>query len=63
MGCGTAITPGRTIAGDAMVIREAVKNELGIPVLVQDWENYDPRVFNYKEYRSKLELFKLLMGE
>ncbi len=52
----------RGVAGDAFMIRDAVTRELGIPVLALEWENFDPRVFNHGEYRSKLEVFRSMMN-
>ena len=46
---------------DAMLIEEAVRKELGIPVLLLEWENFDPRVYNHEEYKRKLEVFKAMM--
>jgi benzoyl-CoA reductase/2-hydroxyglutaryl-CoA dehydratase subunit BcrC/BadD/HgdB len=54
MGC-------RSVAGDALVIQNAVKKELGIPVLLLEWENFDPRVYDHEEYRRRLEVFKAMM--
>ena len=51
----------RSVAADAMLIEEAVRKELGIPVLLLEWENFDPRVYNHEEYRRKLEVFKAMM--
>jgi benzoyl-CoA reductase/2-hydroxyglutaryl-CoA dehydratase subunit BcrC/BadD/HgdB len=51
----------RDVAGDAMAIREALVRELGMPVLMFEWENFDPRVYNHEEYKSKLEIFKSMM--
>jgi benzoyl-CoA reductase/2-hydroxyglutaryl-CoA dehydratase subunit BcrC/BadD/HgdB len=51
----------RSAALDAMIIRSEIKRELNIPVVVLDWENFDPRVFNYEQYRRILETFKLTM--
>ena len=51
----------RTVAGDALIIKEAVEKELDIPVLVMEWENFDPRVFDYQQYRNKLEVFRAVM--
>jgi len=52
----------RYVAGDAMTIKNAVMKELGIPVLTLEWENFDPRVYNHEEYRSKMETFKSMMS-
>jgi benzoyl-CoA reductase/2-hydroxyglutaryl-CoA dehydratase subunit BcrC/BadD/HgdB len=51
----------RTVAGDALVIQNAIEKELGIPALLLEWENFDPRVHNNEEYRRRLEVFKSMM--
>jgi benzoyl-CoA reductase/2-hydroxyglutaryl-CoA dehydratase subunit BcrC/BadD/HgdB len=51
----------RTVAGDALIIEQAVKKELGIPVLALEWENFDPRVHNEELFKKKLEVFKTMM--
>ena len=51
----------RAVAADALIIEEAVKKELGIPVLVLDWENFDPRIYDHKGYMRRLEIFKTMM--
>ena len=51
----------RSVAGDAFVIDAAVKKQLGLPVLLLEWENFDPRAFDYPEYRKRLEVFKSMM--
>jgi benzoyl-CoA reductase/2-hydroxyglutaryl-CoA dehydratase subunit BcrC/BadD/HgdB len=51
----------RAVVADALMIEEAVRNELGIPVLLLEWENFDPRVYNHEQYRNKLEVFKSMM--
>ena len=53
----------RSVAGDAFLIESAVKKELGIPVLLLEWENFDPRVFDYPEYRKRFEIFKSMMED
>jgi len=53
----------RTVAGDALVIQNAVKKELGIPVLLLEWENFDPRVYKHEEYKRRLEVFKTMMTQ
>lgn len=52
----------RTVTGDAMMIKEALTTELGIPVLLIEWEDFDPRVFNHEEYKRRLEVFKTMMA-
>jgi len=51
----------RTVAGDALVIRDAVKKELGIPVLLLEWDNFDSRTFNYEQCKGRLEVFKTML--
>ncbi len=51
----------RTSVGDALLIKEAVEKEVGIPVLLLEWENFDPRYFDYDQYGKKLETFKGMM--
>ena len=51
----------RSGALDAMVIRSAITKELDIPVLVLEWENFDPRVYNHEQYKRRFEVFKLTM--
>jgi benzoyl-CoA reductase/2-hydroxyglutaryl-CoA dehydratase subunit BcrC/BadD/HgdB len=51
----------RTVVGDALAVKDAVEKELGIPVLLLEWENYDPRYFHHEEYKKKLEVFKEMM--
>lgn len=50
----------RTVAGDAMLIDNGLK-KAGIPVLLLEWENFDPRVYNHEEYKRRLEVFKSMM--
>jgi benzoyl-CoA reductase/2-hydroxyglutaryl-CoA dehydratase subunit BcrC/BadD/HgdB len=51
----------RTVSGDALVLESAIKKELGIPVLLLEWENFDPRVYNQEQYKRKLEVFKTML--
>jgi benzoyl-CoA reductase/2-hydroxyglutaryl-CoA dehydratase subunit BcrC/BadD/HgdB len=51
----------RGVAGDALIIQDMVTKELGIPVLALEWENFDPRVFDYEQYKAKLEVFRSMM--
>ena len=53
----------RAVAGDALIIRDAIGKELGIPVLLLEWENFDPRVYNHKQYKRRLEVFKTMLVE
>jgi benzoyl-CoA reductase/2-hydroxyglutaryl-CoA dehydratase subunit BcrC/BadD/HgdB len=51
----------RSGALDAMVIRSAITKELDIPVLLLDWENFDPRVYDHEQYKRRFEIFKTMM--
>ncbi len=53
----------RSVAGDALLIKEAITKELGIPVLLLEWENFDPRIYTREQYnwRYSLEVFKTIM--
>jgi benzoyl-CoA reductase/2-hydroxyglutaryl-CoA dehydratase subunit BcrC/BadD/HgdB len=51
----------RAVVGDAPIIRDTITRELGIPVLLLEWENFDPRVYNRKQYTWQLEVFKTMM--
>jgi benzoyl-CoA reductase/2-hydroxyglutaryl-CoA dehydratase subunit BcrC/BadD/HgdB len=53
----------RTAVGDAPIIRDTVIKEVGIPVLLLEWENFDPRIYDREQYNWKysLELFKTIM--
>jgi benzoyl-CoA reductase/2-hydroxyglutaryl-CoA dehydratase subunit BcrC/BadD/HgdB len=53
----------RTVVGDSIVIQNAVQKELGIPVLLLEWENFDPRVYKHEEYKRRLEDFKAMMTQ
>ena len=48
-------------AGDAMMVRDAILKELGIPVLMLEWDNFDPRSYNQQQYEAKLETFRTMM--
>lgn len=51
----------RSVAGDAFILEDAIKKELGIPVLTFEWENFDPRVYDHEQYSKKLEMFKAIL--
>jgi benzoyl-CoA reductase/2-hydroxyglutaryl-CoA dehydratase subunit BcrC/BadD/HgdB len=51
----------RIVAADAILIEKAVKKELGIPVMLLEWENFDPRVFKLEEYKQRFSAFKTMM--
>lgn len=52
----------RAVAGDALLIESAIRKELGIPVMLLEWENFDPRVYKEEEYKRRLEAFKVMMA-
>ncbi|MEJ2739162.1 MAG: 2-hydroxyacyl-CoA dehydratase family protein, partial [Dehalococcoidia bacterium] len=51
----------RTVAGDALICKSAITKELGIPVLLLEWENFDPRVHEHELFKRRLEVFKSIM--
>jgi benzoyl-CoA reductase/2-hydroxyglutaryl-CoA dehydratase subunit BcrC/BadD/HgdB len=42
---------------DAMLMEETITKELGIPVLLLEWEGFDPRFCDEDLYRTQLEAF------
>jgi benzoyl-CoA reductase/2-hydroxyglutaryl-CoA dehydratase subunit BcrC/BadD/HgdB len=53
----------RAVSGDALLIKQAVEKELDKPVLLLEWENFDPRVYKHEEYSRRLEAFKEMLVE
>lgn len=53
----------RSVCGDAMIINDAVTKELGIPDLLLEWENFDPRAYKHEQYKQRLEVFKAMMDK
>jgi hypothetical protein len=51
----------RSVSGDAMIINNALTKELGIPALLMEWENFDPRAYKHEQYKQRLEVFKNMM--
>ena len=51
----------RYVVGDALILRDAILKELGIPVLMVEWDNFDPRSYNHEQYEAKLETFRAMM--
>ncbi|MBN1188110.1 MAG: 2-hydroxyacyl-CoA dehydratase [Dehalococcoidales bacterium] len=51
----------RTVTGDALMIKDAITKELGIPVLMVERDDFDPRVCDHERYRRNLELFKTIL--
>jgi benzoyl-CoA reductase/2-hydroxyglutaryl-CoA dehydratase subunit BcrC/BadD/HgdB len=48
---------------DAMIMEEAITKELGIPVLLLEWEGFDPRFCNEDTFRMQLETFGNLLNQ
>jgi benzoyl-CoA reductase/2-hydroxyglutaryl-CoA dehydratase subunit BcrC/BadD/HgdB len=53
----------RMTVADAIIIKDAVEKEAGIPVLLLEWENFDPRVYDHAQYKWQLEVFKTMLIE
>jgi benzoyl-CoA reductase/2-hydroxyglutaryl-CoA dehydratase subunit BcrC/BadD/HgdB len=51
----------RTVTADALMIKDAITKELGIPVLLVERDDFDPRVCNHEQYRRSLEVFKAML--
>ena len=51
----------RINVGDALIVKEAITKELGIPVLLLEWEGFDPRVMDEEKYGKQLETFRDIM--
>ncbi|MFC2070075.1 2-hydroxyacyl-CoA dehydratase [Chloroflexota bacterium] len=51
----------RTVTGDAVVVSDIIRKELGLPVLLFEWEGFDPRVYNHEQYKGRLEVFKTML--
>ncbi len=50
------------MAGDALIIKDAVMQELGIPALTFEWDNFDPRSYDDERYKANLETFVEMMA-
>jgi benzoyl-CoA reductase/2-hydroxyglutaryl-CoA dehydratase subunit BcrC/BadD/HgdB len=46
---------------DALIVKEAIAHQLGIPVLTLEWEGFDPRVMNEEQFSRQLETFRALL--
>ncbi len=53
----------RYVVGDGMILRNEILKQLGIPVLMVEWDNFDPRSYNHEQYEAKLETFKSMMED
>jgi hypothetical protein len=52
----------RTVAGDVLLIKDAITRELDIPVVLQERDDFDPRVYNHEQYRISLETFRTILS-
>jgi benzoyl-CoA reductase/2-hydroxyglutaryl-CoA dehydratase subunit BcrC/BadD/HgdB len=51
----------RTVAADALIIKDAITKELGLPVLLLERDDFDSRVYNHEQCKSRLEVFKTIL--
>jgi benzoyl-CoA reductase/2-hydroxyglutaryl-CoA dehydratase subunit BcrC/BadD/HgdB len=51
----------RNVSADAIILRKEIIRQLGIPVLLIQWESFDPRIYNEVELQTQLEKFKEIM--
>ena len=51
----------RTVAGDALMIKDGITNELGIPVLLLERDDFDSRSYNHNDYKKRFEAFKSIL--
>jgi benzoyl-CoA reductase/2-hydroxyglutaryl-CoA dehydratase subunit BcrC/BadD/HgdB len=52
----------RTVTGDAFLIKEAVSMELDIPIILQERDDFDTRVYNHEQFKRNLDVFKTMMN-
>jgi hypothetical protein len=48
----------RYVVGDSLILRDTILKELGIPVLMVEWDNFDPRSYDEERYAANLETFR-----
>ena len=48
----------RTVAGDAFIVKDEIEKKLGLPVLLLEGENFDPRAYNHEQMKRRLEVFR-----
>ena len=53
----------RAVAGDALMIKNAITKKLGIPVLLLERDDFDSRSYNHNLFKKQLEVFKTMMIE
>ena len=51
----------RTVTADSLMIKDAITKKLGIPVLMVERDDFDPRVCNREQYEKNLEVFKTIL--
>jgi benzoyl-CoA reductase/2-hydroxyglutaryl-CoA dehydratase subunit BcrC/BadD/HgdB len=51
----------RSVTGDLIMVRNAITKALDIPVLLLEWEAFDPRIYNHEQYKKKFELFETML--
>jgi benzoyl-CoA reductase/2-hydroxyglutaryl-CoA dehydratase subunit BcrC/BadD/HgdB len=51
----------RNVSADAMILRDEIDRQLHIPVLLLQWESFDPRIYNEAELRTQVQAFKEIM--
>ena len=53
----------RNVSADAIILRKEIIRQLAIPVLLIQWESFDPRIYNEVDLRAQLQTFKEIMTE
>jgi benzoyl-CoA reductase/2-hydroxyglutaryl-CoA dehydratase subunit BcrC/BadD/HgdB len=53
----------RTVTGDAFLIKEAVTRELDIPVLLQERDDFDARLYDHEQFKRSAEVFKTMLDK
>jgi benzoyl-CoA reductase/2-hydroxyglutaryl-CoA dehydratase subunit BcrC/BadD/HgdB len=53
----------RNVSADAIILRKEIVRRLAIPVLLIQWESFDPRIYNEVDLRAQLQTFKEIMTE
>jgi benzoyl-CoA reductase/2-hydroxyglutaryl-CoA dehydratase subunit BcrC/BadD/HgdB len=58
---GRLHVPCRSGTGDGPIIKDAITRELGLPFLLLEHENFDPRIYKHVELERRLGLFKTML--
>jgi len=53
----------RNLVADTIILRNEIVKQLGIPVLLIEWESFDPRIYDEEQLRKRLQVFKEAMKE